>query len=199
MKIVECKGFSKEVALDSEVLGFTTEIRGANATQAWIKAGKPTVGTPGFKAFAADQLKLKTKNTAGLGVYIVLEAGVEDNRERPYKVISVKTEGARKFKRVYQVTEAVIKETPAKKNDDGEVVVPAKYEISELGAVVGKAATKGAGNDLLKEWITDQKRDYVLTIAEEVVEGQPIASYGKYTPSVSAKEGTYIAFGNVKD
>ena len=199
MKIVECKGFSKEAALNEEVLGFTMAPRGANATQAWIKEGKPTMGTPAFKIFAAEQLKAKTKNMAGLGAYVIIEGGVEDSRERPYKVTSVKTEGARKFKRVYNITEAVIKVTPAKLDAEGNVVTPEKNEVLELGAVVAKADKKGKANDIMKEWITDTKRDYIVAIAEEVVEGQPIASFGKYTPSVSAKEGTYIAFGNVKE
>ena len=74
-----------------------------------------------------------------------------------------------------------------------------KNEILELGAVVAKADKKGKANDIMKEWITDTKHDYIVAIAEEVIEGQPIASFGKYTPSVSAKEGTYIAFGIEKN
>ena len=46
----------------------------------------------------------------------------------------------------------------------------------------------------MKEWITETKRDYVVNVSK-VTDHNPIAAYGLYTPSTSAKEGTYIAFG----
>ena len=202
VKIKEVTGFTKAEALATEKIGFdVTTLAGSNATQAWIKAGKPAVGTNNFKVFASEQLKKKTKYKEGLGAYVIIEAGVADTRERPYKVISVVTEGARKFKRVHQIVEAQLATKSVKvKSVDAEtneevIKEELQAEIVELGAVVATADKKSEALDVMKEWITAEKRDYVTIIAKEVVEGHAIAAYGVYTPSVSAKEGTYVAFG----
>lgn len=200
LKIEAVKGFTKEEALSVEKLGFNAlGIKGANATQAWIKAGKPTYGTASFKAFAAEQLKDKTKGAAGVGCYVVVEAGVSDSRERPYKVISVSNEGTRKYSTVYQIVEAKLKRKQNKvmKTDKDGVekeVIETSAELLELGTVVDTASKKGEAEDKMKAWITETKRDYVINVVK-VTDHNPIASYGLYTPSTSAKEGTYIAIG----
>lgn len=193
IKIVETKGFTKDEAL-SEV-NFNATFK--NATQAWVKAGSPAFGTTNFKTFAAEYLKKSTKNAAGLGAHVVLESGVADSRERPYKVLTVTGKGTRKFKRQYQIVEAELEKKIVKTTDeDGKVSEELTVKkVLSLGAVVASADQKGDAEKILKEWITSEKRDYIIQIVSVVVEGEPIASYGLYTPSVSAKKGTYVAFG----
>lgn len=203
VKIAAVKGFTKEEALSQ--VEFNAGYK--NATQAWIKAGKPTYGTPTFKTFAVEYLRKATKGTANLGAHVIIEAGVADSRERPYKVVSVSNEGTRKFTTVYQVVEAEI-ETKTKKvlktvkvKDAEGNVEEVEKEVTEvvptlvsLGAVVDGAAKKSDAEELAKEWTTTQKRDYVVKVTK-VTDHNPIAAYSIYTPSTSAKEGTYIAFG----
>ena len=47
IKFVEVAGFTKEEALST--VEFNTSLQGANATQAWIKAGSPEVDSKAFK------------------------------------------------------------------------------------------------------------------------------------------------------
>jgi len=201
VKIKEATGFTKVEALATEKIGFDVlTLSGSNATQAWIKAGKPANGTSAFKVFASEQLKKKTKFKEGLGAYVIVESGIADTRERPYKVISVITDGARKFKRTHQIVEAELATKLVKVNEtDAEGIVTVKEvltaEIISLGSVVATADKKSEALDEMKDWISAEKRDYVTIIAKEVVEGSAIAAYGVYTPSISAKEGTYVAFG----
>lgn len=202
IKIKQVTGFTKAEALSTEKIGFdVTTLSGSNATQAWIKAGKPANGTNGFKVFATEQLTKKTKLKEGLGAYVIVEAGVADTRERPYKVISVVTDGARKFKRTHQIVEAELATKLVKvPTVDADGVEGFKEELQaevvSLGAVVATADKKSEALDEMKEWISTEKRDYIVVIAKEVVSGgSAIAAYGVYTPSISAKEGTYVAFG----
>ena len=203
LKIAAVKGFTKEEALSQ--VSFDASFK--NATQAWVKAGKPTYGTDNFKAFASEYLKKTTKGIAGVGAYVVLESGVADSRERPYKVISVSNEGTRKYSTVYQVVEAELKtktkkvvKTVKAKDEDG-VEIEIEKEVNEveasvvsLGTVVDTASKKGEAEAKMKEWITETKRSYVINVVK-VTDHNPIAAYGVYTPSTSAKEGTFIAFG----
>ncbi len=192
VKVVECKGFTKEEALN-KVETFTTDF---NATTAWNNAGKPTVGTPAFKSFCAEYLKKKTKANKGIGCYIVLESGVADSRNNPYKVISIPTTQARKFKRVYQIVEAEVKVKEEKVlMEDGSETIKLIPSLNSVGVVVGEADKKSEAEALMKEFISQNRRDYFINIINKCVEGEPIAAYGVYTPSVSAKQGTYIAFG----
>lgn len=195
LKIAAVKGFTKEQAL--EQVNFNAGFK--NATQAWIKAGKPTYGTNDFKVFATEYLKKATKGTAGVGAHVVIESGIADSRERPYKVISVSNEGTRKYATVYQIVEAELKRKEVKviKTDKEGVekeVKEIKAEVLALGSVVDTASKKGEAEEKMKEWITETKRDYVINVVK-TTDHNPIASFGLYTPSTSAKEGTYIAFG----
>lgn len=195
VKIAAVKGFTKEEALSQ--VNFDASFK--NATQAWVKAGKPTYGTNDFKTFAAEYLKKATKGIAGVGAYVVMESGVADSRERPYKVISVSNEGTRKYSTVYQIVEADLKTKTKKviKTDKEGVekeVTETVAELVALGSVVDTASKKGEAEAKMKEWITETKRNYVVNVVK-VTDHNPVASYGIYTPSTSAKEGTYIAFG----
>ena len=203
VKIAPVKGVSKEEALSQ--VNFNAGFK--NATQAWVKAGKPTYGTNDFKVFATEYLKKATKGTPGVGAYVVIDAAVADTRERPYKVISVSNEGTRKYQTVYQIVEADLKTKTKKatklvkvKDEEGNVTEVEKEvnevvaEIVALGTVVETASKKGEAEEKMKAWITNTKRDYVINLAK-VTDHNPIAAYGVYTPSTSTKEGTYIAFG----
>ena len=195
VKIAAVKGFTKEQAL--EQVSFNAAFK--NATQAWVKAGKPTYGTNDFKVFAAEYLKKATKGTAGVGAYVVIESGVADSRERPYKVITVSNEGTRKYSTVYQIVEAELKTktkkvTKVDKEGEEKEVNEMSAELVALGTVVDTASKKGEAEAKMKEWITETKRNYIINVVK-VTDHNPIASYGVYTPSTSAKEGTYIAFG----
>lgn len=195
VKITPVKGFTKAEAL--EQVAFNADFK--NATQAWIKAGKPTVGTDSFKTFAVEYLRKATKGTAGVGAHVVLEAGIADSRERPYKVLTVSNEGTRKYQTVYQIVEADLKKKSKKviKTDKEGVekeVVELTAEVIALGSVVDTASKKGEAEAKMKEWITETKRDYIVNVVK-VTDHNPVASFGVYTPSTSAKEGTYIAFG----
>ena len=195
VKIAAVKGFTKEEALNQ--VNFNAGFK--NATQAWVKAGKPTYGTNDFKVFATEYLKKATKGTAGVGAYVVIESGIADSRERPYKVISVSNEGTRKYATVYQIVEAELKTKTKKvtkidKEGNEKEVNETVAELVSLGAVVDTASKKGEAEAKMKEWITETHRDYVVNVVK-VTDHNPVAAFGIYTPSTSAKEGTYIAFG----
>jgi hypothetical protein len=203
VKIAAVKGFTKEEALSS--VNFDASFK--NATQAWVKAGKPTYGTSDFKVFATEYLKKATKGMAGAGAHVVIESGIADSRERPYKVITVSNEGTRKYSTVYQIVEAELKTKTKKvvklvkgKDEDG-VEIEMEKEVNEvtaelvaLGTVVDTASKKGEAEAKMKEWISETKRDFIINVVK-VTDHNPVVSYGIYTPSTSAKEGTYIAFG----
>lgn len=195
MKIIPTKGFTKEEALKE--VNFDASFK--NATQAWKSAGKPTVGTNDFKLFCFNYLKKQTKGIPGVGAYVVLEQGVADSREKPYKVITVSNEGTRKYSTVYQIVEADLKTKTKKvtkidKDGNEKEVNEVTAEVVSLGAVVDTASKKGEAEDKMKEWITETKRNYIVNVVK-VTDHNPIASFGIYTPSSSAKEGTFIAFG----
>ena len=96
-QIKEATGYTKEQAFEST--GLQNDLsKFTNATQAWKKAKSP-LGKKELLGLAASYKK-------SIGVYIVVDSSKDDTRERPYEVISEKTEGKRKMKRSYQVMEA---------------------------------------------------------------------------------------------
>ena len=168
-KTVEVKGYTKNEAISNAPFQVIRD-----ATQAWIKAGKPITEKP-LKEFCAEYLAKFTKYAQGVGCSITVEAGSADTRERPYTVKDVKNEkGKRKFKKAFQLID---KET-------GEI----------LGTSFG---TKKDAQDLGKELYTKKgfKGNITCKIVHEVVEGEVVAFEIDYTPSKSAKVGTYICFG----
>ena len=197
IKIVETVGFNKEEALST--VAFNAAYK--NATQKWIKSGSPEVDSKAFKVFAAEYLKSATKDTAGLGAHIVVEAGVADSRERPYKVISKPTEGARKYKSVHSVVPAelttkIVKETSV--NEAGEEVVKEVVKVTSYtveGPAIASLDTKGDAIDAMKDAIAETKQSYVIINNKVEITGQDVEAFGIYTPSASTKLGTYIAFG----
>ena len=62
LKIIECKGYTKEEAFAGLNFDPNNEIiPGVNATQAWNKAGRPIVGSVAFKRFITEELEKKVE------------------------------------------------------------------------------------------------------------------------------------------
>lgn len=206
LKIVECKGFTKDEAFAN--LNFdpnSTVVNGANATQAWKKAGKPIPGTNEFKQFVAQQLEEKTKNTPGFGIHIVLEPSTKDIRRRPYTVINNKATSTREWKFVYQIREDklnVMYYSDPEYDEDGELVESGEESMSvsviEPGLIVEVCDSKAEALEKMKQLITATHKNYSI-LAVKVPNISPIAAFGLYTPSSGAKEGTYIACGINKE
>ena len=111
-------------------------------------------------------------------------------------MFSIPTTQARKFKRVYQILEAEIDvKTKTITLEDGTEEVQQIPVLKSVGVVVDEADKKSEAEDIMKNLIAENKRSYFINIINKCVEGEPVAAYGVYTPSASAKVGTYIAFG----
>lgn len=189
MKTVEAQGYSKQKAF--EVTGLDVDLDMLkNATLSWKKAGSP-MNTKELNSFMAAYIKSKK----AVGAYLVVEPSSDDTRTRPYKVINEVTNGKRKAKTFYQIKEAEFKvKTTTAKNEEGEDVESTEVSVISTGVIEGRAERKEAAMKLMKELIEENKKDYIIEIVREVVEGQKYAGYGQYTPSKSAKKGKFIFF-----
>lgn len=193
MKKVQAQGFNKAAALATTGLDVELD-QLKNATQAWKKAGSP-LSDKQIGAFANEYLK---KHKA-IGAFIVIDPSTDDTRIRPYTVINEVTKGKRKATTKYQIKEAEFDVKYKKQtvtNEEGvaeEVEVP-EVKIKSVGAVVATADKKDDAAKLLKEFISKDKTNYVVEIVKEITEGQKYALYGQYTPSTSAKQGTFLFF-----
>ncbi len=165
IKTVSGTGFTKDEAFGKKA-NYDVKF---NATVAWKKAGQPKGAE--LKAFADAFLAKKVKSAAGIGAYIVETAGVVDSRERPYTTEVVATEGKRKYKAHYQI---VNKETKA---------------------IVGGADKKSEAIALGKKIVTKDKISVSIDLTKIVSEGQATAATIDYTPSINAKQGSFIFFG----
>jgi len=189
MKIVEAQGYSKDKALKTTNLDVELDDL-KNATQSWKKKGSP-ISSRDLNKFMADYIK----DNKVVGAYIVVDASADDSRLRPYSVINEATHGKRKKKTTYQIKEASFKVKHTTGVDaEGKTIEIATAEVLTLGAVEGKAEKKDAAIRQMKDLIEANKKDYVIEIVSEVVEGQRYAAYGQYTPSKSAKMGKFIFF-----
>lgn len=189
MKTIEVQGFSKAKAFEQANLNVDIEML-KNATIAWKKAGSPMSGK-NLNEFLTSYLKSKK----AVGGYLVIDAASDDTRTRPYSVINEVTDGKRKSKTFYQVKEADLKVKYTKEvNEEGVEIETPKVTVVSVGATVGKAERKEAAMKLMKENVDLHKRDFLIEIAKEVVEGKKYAGYGIYTPSKSAKLGKFLFF-----
>lgn len=171
-----------------EVCAFTKEEAKAqlpfevmkDATQAyknWKKNHEGGITEKDIKEFCLDYLAKHTKNVKNAGCMITIEAGAADTRERPYKVNDVKNEkGKRKYKTTYQL-----------------------IDKKSSSVIAETSETKAKAKEIAKSLYTDKgyKGDIVCTYTKQVLEGEPIAFEVEYTPSKSAKKGTYLCFGIV--
>ena len=104
-----------------------------------------------------------------------MESAIADSRERPYGIHDKKNEsGARKYKTTYQLIDKTT----------GVVVA----ETSE---------TKAKAKEIAKDLYVNKgfKGNLVCTYTKQVVNGEPIAFEVEYTPSKSARVGSYLVFG----
>lgn len=189
MKIVEAQGYSKDKALKST--GLDVELEDLkNATQSWKRKGSP-ISSKDLNKFMSEYIK----DNKIMGAYIVVEPSADDSRLRPYSVINEATHGKRKKKTVYQIKEGSFKvKYTSVKDEEGKVTEVPQVEVLSLGAVEERAEKKDLALKKMKELIEANKKDYVIEIVSEVVEGQPYAAYGQYTPSKSAKLGKFMFF-----
>jgi hypothetical protein len=190
--IKECQGYTKEEAFAS--LKFNPNsplIKGANATQAWNLAGRPTVGTTRFKQFVVEQLADKTKFAPGYGIHIVMDSNIEDKRKRPYSVINNKTIGTREWKFKYQIREDLINFDTIEYDDGCEDI---NITVAERGMVVEECDSKAEALEIAKRLTTQNHKNYSI-VAIKVPDKSPISAFVLYTPSKNAKVGTFIACG----
>ena len=142
----------------------------------WKKAGSPLSGQE-LKDFLTEYLKKHTKNMAGAGCYIVLDAAVSDSRENPYKILNIPTTQKRKMKKIYELVNV------------------------ETEQVLGTADSKEDAIALAKSLVTSMKEDLGVGVKHEcrikkvVTEGEATAFTFEYTPSQNAKQGTFLCFG----
>jgi hypothetical protein len=172
-KKMEVSGATKEEALSKapfDIMGDATQ-----AFKIWKKKQVNGVTEADKKQFMLDYLNKKSKNVAGVGFSITLESAIADSRERPYTIHSKKNEsGARKYKTTYQLID---KATGAVLAETNETKAKAKEIAKDL------YANKGFKGNL------------VCTYTKQVVDGEPIAFEAEYTPSKSARVGSYLVFG----
>ena len=176
-KRMEVNGATKEEALNKapfDIMGDATQ-----AYKLWRKSMVNGVTEADKKQFMLDYLAKKSKNVAGVGFSITLEAAIVDTRERPCSVKDIKNEkGARKYKTVYRwiddATGVLVSETDTTKSD-------AKNAIKEAYA---NGSYKG---------------NATLVMDKKCVEGQAVVAKAKYTPSKSSRVGSYLVFGVTRD
>lgn len=172
-KKMEVTGATKDEALAKapfDIMGDATQ-----AYKLWKKKQVNGVTEADKKQFMLDYLAKKSKNVAGIGFSITLESAVADSRERPYGIHDKKNEsGARKYKTTYQLIDKAT----------GVVVA----ETSE---------TKAKAKEIAKDLYVNKgfKGNLICTYTKQVVNGEPVAFEVDYTPSKSARVGSYLVFG----
>lgn len=164
----EVIGATKDAAKES-VKGLTLMV---DATQAYNKWAKENVTSEdNVKDWMKDYLKKKKFDKAGLGAFIVVQSGIQDTRERPYKVEKPKYD-ARKH-------------------------TPEKFYVlrDATGNEVGREKTSKAAEQAAKEYIIDYKED--VTINYEWVSKEKNSLYAtvKYCPSKGTQPYKLLAFG----
>lgn len=206
LKIVECKGFTKDEAFAN--LNFdpnSSVIPGVNATQAWTRAGKPNVNSLEFKRFVIEQLEEKVKNKPGFGIHIVIEPPIKDIRRRPYTVVNCKAVATREWKIVYYIREDKLDINYLKEpiyDEFGELTSESEesmeVSIVKPGEIVEVCESKAEALAKMKELISATHKCYSILVVKEP-NIAPIAAFGFYTPSANAKEGLFIACGFDKE
>ena len=131
--------------------------------------------------------------------YQIKEAGINVKYTKATKTVTDK-DGVEKeveFMTPYRTetvkVEVKNKETGEVETKTKEIEVP-EVKVLSVGAVVATADKKDEAAKIMKELIEKNKTDYVVEIVKEVTEGQKYALYGQYTPSKSAKLGTFMFF-----
>lgn len=200
LKIKDCSGYSKEEAFAN--LNFDPNnvlIKGSNATQAWIKHGRPSPGTKNFKIFAIQQLAEKTKNKPGYGLHIVLEGSVEDNRKRPYFVVNNKTTATREWTIAYLIREDELEAECIPDEDSyDENATKIDVNIIKMGQIVDTCESKAEALEKMKQLTTETHKDYTA-LAVKLPDINAASAFCLYTPGKKTKKGHFIAFGYDKE
>ena len=145
-----------------------------DATQAYNKWAKEnSTNEDNVKEWMKNYLKTKKYDKPGLGAFIVTQTGVQDTRERPYKVekpkYEVRTHSPEKF-----------------------------YVIRDvLGTELGREKTSKAAEQAAKELVTDLKEDVKINYEWVSKEKNALYATVKYTPSKGAQPYKLLVFGYV--
>jgi hypothetical protein len=184
---LEVKAFTKEEA--SAQAPFTI-LR--DATQSWKNEGKPMLKS--LDEFIARYLNKHTKGAAGVGCIIVLDSGVADSREKPFKVNDITNEV------ITGKALRINKETGDKEEvDTTKRKFTTTYVIvdNETNEILHKSReTKAEAKKALADiYASGYKGNVTCYYTKEVTEGEPRAFTAEYTPSISTKLGSYLVFG----
>lgn len=196
----ECTGFTKEEAFKE--LNYNPDrpsVKGCNCTQMWHKEGSPIPGTLAFKRFAIEQLMNKTRNEEGVGLYIVLDPPIPDNRKRPYSIVNYKATDIRHWKFVYQIREddldiSEIEDQLEDAYGDKEITLNSVIHVTKSGMIVDQCDSKAEALESAKNLTSKTKKSYSI-LAVKVPDLAPIAAQCVYTPSKGAKKGTWYTWG----
>lgn len=172
MKKFEISAYSIEEAKEKALeMGITVM---SNVTKSWRNANCP-MNDKDLRLFAMEMMdKHRYTTLEGVGLMIVIDAGSKDTRKRPHKFENNIVEGKRSTKRIFEIR--------LKSNDQ----------------LIGEAETKSDAIELAKDLMTEYREDMYSTIVYRVLENKDIAFTLKYEPSISAKLGKYVVFGNEK-
>lgn len=225
-KKYEVTGATKAEALakvaDHFALNADGNVKG-DATQAWKaakKAAKDGWTSTAEKQFMAEYL-LKKKAIAGEAYVITVEAAVESTRERPWTINDVKNEqGKRVESKVFRLidddTNTVLKTISSERVDhvtkvevtkdaDGKIISRKEVKVPVVDKDGNPSTkivrpTKAMAKEAAKQLIAQGYKGHGhCEVAKEVLEGESVAFTFEYTPSKSAKTGTYLVFGIEKD
>ena len=172
--------FMKKLVINAASIGEAKEMAAEqgltvvhDSTPSWKKAGTPAVGSQEFYDFATDALKAnKLVDAKGVGIIVSIDPGVADTRERPYKFNNVVSEGRKSYITTFEV----------RRKDNG--------------ALVGRARKKKEAEKLAKKAMVDVKADMTCEVIKTEKTGNSLAFTLDYVPSINAKTGTYVVFGN---
>lgn len=145
-------------------------------------------------------MQQKTGSQPGYGIHIVIDPPTKDVRTRPYTIVNNKVEGTREWRFVYWIREDVldvsteITKSLDEYGEDIEEIADKVISVIETGRIVEMCDSKAEAIDKVKELTSATHKCYSI-LAVKVPNIAPIAAYCIYTPSASAKEGTFIACG----
>jgi len=144
-----------------------------DATQAYKKWAKENITSEdNVKEWMKDYLRKKKFDKPGIGAYIVTQTGVQDTRERPYKVEKPKYEKRTHTPEKFYVGRA---------QDTNEEIFVEK---------TSKAAEQAA-----KEWIIENQVGVNISIEHKVKEKNSLYAIVNYVPSKGAQPYKILAFG----
>lgn len=166
-KKFEVIGTTKDAAMKESNLNLRVD-----ATQAYKKWAKENAtNEDNVKEWMKDYLKKKKLTMPKDGAYIVIQTGVADTRERPYKV--------------------------EKPKYDARTHSPEKFYVlrDATGHEVGREKTSKAAEQAAKEFVIDFKEN--VTINYEWVSKEKNSLYAtvKYTPSKGSQPYKLLCFG----